>query len=121
MTKRDPEIIRALLLQIEADADLNGISRCRLSLSLDGTNEEQVLYHLRQLVLDGYIDEGELTQSGDFVLRGLSPKAHDFLDATRDESIWKAVKKKVQEVGGGATIDTMKAVAVDYLKTQLGV
>ena len=45
---------------------------------------------------------------------------HDFLDAIKDQGIWDQTKTKLKEVGGPASLDVVKAVAVSIMTSALG-
>ena len=44
---------------------------------------------------------------------------HDFLEAIRDNTIWNSTKTAVAEIGGGATLDIIKRLAIGLLKTKI--
>lgn len=46
-------------------------------------------------------------------------QGHDYLDAIRDDSIWKKTKKAVIETGGNATLEITKALALGFLKQKI--
>ena len=53
-------------------------------------------------------------------LVGLTRQGHDFLDSIRDKEIWGSVKAKLAKVGGSASVDVLKALAIQSAKELLG-
>lgn len=54
----------------------------------------------------------------EFMVIRITSTGHDFLDALRNETVWSAVKEKVNLVGGVA-LSTMIDIAKDYIKKNL--
>ena len=51
----------------------------------------------------------------------LTAAGHDFLNAIRDETVWKKTQEKVSTVGGGVAINVLVAIATEFLKKKLGI
>jgi DNA-binding PadR family transcriptional regulator len=119
VTHRDPELLRIILLMIDANPKLNGYALWRVPLYQLDVDENTILYNARQLVQASLID-GQMTGSGELLVRGLTPSGHDFLEAARNEGVWTKVKSVVAEKGGGATLDILKALLIDAAKAQFG-
>ncbi len=60
------------------------------------------------------------TAPKDFFLRSLTWNGHEFLDAVRDEKIWNKTKNIFIEKGSTMTFELLKAVAISYTKSALG-
>ncbi len=109
--KRDNDLIRSLLLEIEAAED--AIFLCVLT---DGStdDERRSYYHLKLLV-----DAGMLEETGRFggSFR-MTNYGHDFIEAIRSESIWRDVKSVVATVGG-ATLGIMSDIAKTYISAEV--
>ncbi len=91
---RDMDLIRTILKWIE-DAPL-GEYRQR-SMAIEGVDRDELAYHVKLLKDEGYIDAVLLGDDDpapvDFVVRSLTWKGHDFLDAgARDASLWSKAK-----------------------------
>jgi len=105
--KRDLELIRLLLQEAEGENPKPDLS---------AYSEEAILYHYElmeeaELVIADFIKG----QSGSLVsarIERLTNAGHDFLDAARNETIWKSFKQKIVKLGGGISIP----VAVELLK-----
>jgi len=49
----------------------------------------------------------------------LTSAGHDFIEAMRDEGIWKKTKDAVAQTGGNATLEIVKKIATGFLKKQI--
>ena len=109
--KRDTDLIRDMLFEAEEDASHLYIA----ALSMGAGEEDKKKYYHAELLCDaGFFDS---KSSG--VYR-LTSQGHDYLDAVRDEGIWKQTKKAVADTGGSATLEIVKSVAVALLKERIG-
>jgi hypothetical protein len=50
----------------------------------------------------------------------LTWQGHDFLEATRNDTIWVKTKNFIMEKGGGASFEIVKAVALKYAAAHFG-
>jgi len=103
--KRDFELIRQLLLDIEGE---------KVDLSL--FTEDQILYH-KALLLEVGLAEGPKPRYSSRKYSGIPDKViihkltwegHDFIDAIRDESRWQKAKEWVKEAGKILTLESLK-------------
>jgi SOS-response transcriptional repressor LexA len=81
--KRDMDLIRTILLQIEeAPPNVN-----RIKLKLDGPSQDEVTEHLRLLIESGLIEAIPFQSNGKerFLPKRLTWKGHEFLDAARND------------------------------------
>lgn len=107
--KRDNDLIRGLLLEMEAADDFRFDP-------LDGVPDEEIdkrAYHFKLLS-----DSGLVTSVGKYSFR-LTNGAHDFIDAMRDDGIWQKTKDAVAQSGGNATLEIVRQIAVCFLKKQI--
>ena len=103
--KRDFELIRKLLLDIEGeDVDLSAFSN------------EQMLYH-KALLIESKLAEGPKPKYSSrkfseipeqVIIQKLTWAGHDFIDAIREEDRWKKVKTWIKDTGKILTIETVK-------------
>lgn len=110
--KRNMDLIRELLLQLESSSYLENIS---------GHTPEEITYHVSLLE-----DAGLLTQefyknpylSGFPFLEGIriTWAGHEFLDASRKMSLWETAKKVTLEKTGALSFEVLKAVLVQLGK-----
>ena len=112
--KRDMDLIRSLLIQIEEGS----------STSLDAYTEEQnkqILYH-KNLLIEAKLAHGMPLYGNDrlqkVIITDLTWEGHEFLDVVRDAVIWQKTKEKVEkELGGSTTIVIIKELAIAIAKT----
>jgi len=113
--KRDMDLIREILRAVEACEDSYGIN----SPIIGGHSENQIAYHLRLLVDGGLIEAkdvaGGFQQEDEYIGINLTWNGQDFLNAARDDSLWKKAKESVIDSGVGFTVQSLLA----WLKAQL--
>lgn len=121
---RDMDLVRELLLRIEADPKYDGIGRFEIvepegegeadgDAFVPGRPHEEVVYHLRLLIDAGHI-EGERTLGG-ALFSGLTWQGHELLDSIRDPEAWRRTKEGARKVGSGS-LDFMWQLAKAYGK-----
>jgi hypothetical protein len=113
--KRDKDFIRELLFEVES---LERYLFLDIDLKSSEHLEEKTLYHLELMC-----DEGLLMRLSVNGLR-MSSHGHDFIDAIRDDTIWKRTKEGAKTVGGvtlGMLADLAKAYVKEEIKSKLGV
>ena len=113
--KRDMDLIRLLLLQIEGEPPAPHLS---------GYTDQQKLYHLALLIeadlVDGrVVHNGQAEVAQAHVIR-LTWKGHEFLDAARDQGVWDQAWKKLREQGFQVTIAVMTELLTAVAKSRLG-
>jgi hypothetical protein len=112
--KRDMDLIRAILLNVESDG--------RLGFPTGHTNEE-IADHAQQLLEEGLV-EGRIVRNREGIPCGaaiirLTSKGHDFVDATRNQSFWIKTKAYVTKNLPGWTLSIIKEVAERGLKGEI--
>jgi len=113
--KRDMELIRLLLIEQETGAKPDGLA---------SYPEGEQIYNLQlmedaKLVVADFILDGEGAARA-AVIHRLTWAGHDFLDATRDSTIWKKAKEHVLKPGASWTFDILKEWAKHEIKQRLG-
>jgi len=87
--------------------------------------EEQVLYHCGLVIeaglVDGKVIRGNQGQIVGAVMQQLTWAGHDFLDAARNENIWKRAQEKIASIGGAWTVEILKALLLREAKNALGI
>ena len=121
--KRDMDLVRTILLAL-ADTDEPLWST---DLVTDDYSRDVIGYHF--LILDeaGLIMANVKAADNDpyyiAVASRLTWEGNDFLDAVRDESIWKRVRSTIGKITGGASFEVFKTVAsslaLDAIKSSL--
>ena len=111
--KRDFELVRNLLLNIEGE-----------KVDISSYTEEQILYHKALLLRRGLAEGPEPRYSGRksseipdrVVIHRLTWEGHDFIDAIRDEERWREAKDWISGAGKILTLETLKeAVRILFL------
>ena len=116
------DLVREVLLQIEATEPGNAIK-----LDIPGNEEEETGLHVELMIEHGLI-EGKTVPSGDgcahriltYRIEKMTWEGHDFLDAARNDTIWKKAKEKCLEATGGLAFDALKACLVEFGKQAIG-
>ena len=111
--KRDFDLVREILLQVEAA--VNPEEPLIHSLSIDNYDQAIVNEHVKLLIDYGLI-EGECKFSTNnrillTAIRGLTPRAYDFLDNIRNDSIWRKIQNHVSSTVGTASLDIIEKFA----------
>jgi hypothetical protein len=120
--KRDMELIRALMLAIDSK---DGYEFWAEELEVSGDWDiTEIKYHL-QLINDvGFISANIQYDNGDssphILIDRMSWNGHEFLDNTRNESVWKETVKVVKEKGGSMAIGILTQVAASLAKQHMG-
>ena len=128
--KRDMDLIRALLLKLEAIGSSHKVMAFTADdeeIAIEGYDEEQIAYHLMLLNEAGLIDSGGVRSgrfaSGEFSFRRLTWNGHEFLDSVRDPEVWRMTKAGAAKVGGwtfGLIKDLATAVIKETVKEKTG-
>ena len=103
--KRDFELVRLLLMELEGEDRVN----------LSSYTREQVNYH-KALVKEAGFAEGSIhypsTHRTDVpdaaVLKRLTWEGHEFLDKAKNEKVWNKAKNIIKEKGLSLSIDALK-------------
>ena len=119
--KRDPELIRKILFEVEecpADKHIDGFE-------FDGYDEYTVALHAELLIEAGFLD-GEVTHfiSGEppsVIVRRLTWPGHDFIDAVRDETVWKKIRENVLKPTASWTFGLIIEYAKAEVRKHLGI
>ena len=120
--KRDMDLIRTILLKVEADETLSGSFQAvnAATFGITDHTDTEVIYHVVMLVEAGFlVGNIKLANVGQIVISKLTWNGHEFLDDIRDPEIWRKTKeraKSVASVGLGFLWEIAKA----EVKTKLG-
>ena len=118
--KRDWDLVRTILLRVEAQPNTQSLLRPN---ELEGFDAENVSYHIK-LLIDAGLIEGLISKTLNAPIyamaRELTWQGHEFLDSIRNPGLWNAIKIKAREKAVDLTIDTIKALAKALLDELLG-
>jgi len=118
---RDMDLIRELLMKLDADPKLDGMRWIKYTpeeLGVTDRSAEEVGYHLSLLIEEGFL-KGNAGMEVIPPINKLTWKGHEFLSDTRDDTIWSKAKARVKglaDVGVGFMWEIAKA----EIKTKLG-
>jgi len=115
---RDMDLIRELLLHIEADPKFDGTGWISFDRPeyLCGHPPEEVAYHLSVLNDSGLIRAN--TSGSTPMVSRLTWKGHEFLDNIKDTGIWKSTKEKIKGLSGVA-LSVIATIAESEIKKKL--
>ena len=124
--KRDMELIREILLSIEAgQKDFDTLSNehaevLRIAPEKPLSKEDAVKLegHLDLLEQAGLIEIQFRSTAGNIVAKGLTWQGHELVDSIRDPEVWRKTKHGAMAAGGW-TLDLLKELANGYLKKQI--
>src|ERR1700757_1641795 len=95
--KRDMELVREILLKLELEPlDGNLWSIDPNGLGIEGYSYEEISYNLLQII-DAELINGAREQSGQFAIRNITWKGHEYLDDIRDPDIWRKTKARTKD------------------------
>lgn len=112
--KRDMNLIRDLLLEIEANDDGSGRD---VKIATDGHSQQELTEHLFMLYEAGFIEgiDASHMQGRVLLVQRLTWHGHEFLEVIRDQSIWEKTQDGMKQAGG-FSIDLAKALAKGFIK-----
>lgn len=118
--QRDMDLVRDILLKLEGLSEqANAIHTFEADyLGIDGFTGDQVAYHYRLLVDEGYIDQGGRPPLSGLMFKQLTWKGHDFADSVRDPDIWRKTREGALAAGGWS-IDLVKDLAKGFVRKKL--
>ena len=123
--KLNPDCVRDILLAVEEGCDIGrGVSIPGPNYSrLQPYNESEVLYHVRQCDLSGFLYQAKTDLLGTYTIRDLTPAGHEFLANIRTDTIWSGVKDVAGKVGAtslNAIVQIASNVVAQMIKHQFG-
>lgn len=118
--KRDMELVRLILLQVE-EAGHGSVKSS--DFEADGYDETTAAYHIELMGEAGLIQVNVLKFFGDAkegTVERLTWAGHEFVDATRNEAVWRKTLQTVKQHGGLLSFDLIKQLALKFGAQQLG-
>jgi hypothetical protein len=115
--KRNMDSIRLLLIRSEGNKAADSLIKREFTVP-------EIAYHVQLLIDAGLVEGRALTDevgtfNGSIVSR-LTWAGHDFLDAMRDDTVWKKAKERVLKPGASWTFDILKEWLKAEAKSKLG-
>jgi hypothetical protein len=116
--KRDMDLVRNLLLEIESTDRILYFSHLSEAVRLRGTSSYDLDYHICLLHEAGLIQALErkgLSSIGPWTVQRLTWDGHEFLDTIRDPEIWSKTKAGAAAAGAWS-IGLLKDIGTGYIK-----
>lgn len=115
---RDMDLIRLILLEVEQRQD---VLRSR-KVIVEGYSPEQIAYHVKLLAQANLVDVIDFTTFDglDMRPRSLTWAGHEFIDATRNESVWHKVKAQVNDRGLSLPFELIQQLAIKIAAAAAG-
>jgi hypothetical protein len=109
------DLIRLLLLDTEGEES---------KPDLGGYTEAQLLYHVA-LLIEAKLVHGSIIEDGSgeiasTITTRLTWAGHEFLDAARNDTIWKKAREKIKQSGVQVTISLLEELLKKLLKESVG-
>ena len=120
--KRNLDLIRTILLRIEA-LDSYSYKITNESFYDLCADENLLSLHIELLLEADYIEVVDVIYIGvakDFLIRRLTMQGYDYLDSVRSDNIWANTKRRLADVGGSASLEIVKELAIHIAKGLLG-
>ena len=114
-TRREMDLIRAILLEVEKSLSPNGSG-----IELPQRTREELHYNAHLAQEAGLIDARFLPNSTDFHVLRLTYAGHEFLDAARNDTMWAKAKETVTKNTGTLTLEGLKIALSTLIKHALG-
>ncbi len=113
--KRDLDLARQLLLDIESRGADCSVSVLRTGINYEPTTsheiDERIRYQLRLLIDGGLLKEVDCTTAGVPCVR-LTHDGHELLELARHEPLWREAKWLCQERTGGESLTVIRTFLI---------
>lgn len=116
--KRDMDLVREILLEIEREPQLDGTRPAKLSIQ--GRDPNEVGYVVDLLIQAGFVTGPDRRPAGAApIVKGLTWQGHELLDNIRDPGVWEKTKEKTKPLLS-VSIAILAELAKAEIKRQLG-
>ncbi|NLG39121.1 MAG: DUF2513 domain-containing protein [Fibrobacter sp.] len=106
--KRDMDLVRLILFEVEKNEKWDEWK----DIKIEGYSQEEIYYHIMLLNEAGLIEAKILCDGGKWVPYRLTWNGHEFLDASRNETVWKKVKGIMANKGGSFAFEVVKSLVI---------
>ena len=114
--KRDIDLIRSILLQIEADDQVH---------TIENYNKDAIFKHVELLVEAGLIEASILraVESGIIDVFGerLTWSGYEFLDIARNDKLWLKAKRIIGAKSETASFEILQSLLSHLIKSAIGI
>jgi hypothetical protein len=114
--KRDMELIREILLEIENNNDPMQWAH----VQIPGRTEIEISYHIKLLHEKGWIEATDCSSSDgiDWKAKDLTYDGQEFLSSIKSNTVWNKAKERVISTTGSLTLEGLK-IAVPLIVQSL--
>ena len=120
--ERDLDLIKSILLKMEDT--LPGTVYNSEDFVIDGHEADEVHFHMWLLKESRLIEGFDVSTMGNvgpqIIPTRITMTGYDFLQATKNESIWNKAKESLTAAGGGASLDIVKTLLTKLTIEGLG-
>jgi hypothetical protein len=116
--RRDPNLIRGLLLKLEEQPSGLEFTPDEEAIAVEGYDAEQIEEHFIMLADGDLIKGSGRADSGGLFFLGLTWEGRDFLDTVRDPVVWEKTKRAADEAKA-FSLDMIKDIGKGFIKTQI--
>jgi hypothetical protein len=109
--KRDLELVRRILLDIEDNRETSGGHSSWSSLVDEGYTPQAIQYHVQLLHDAGLIHADELVP-GQWWPERITWAGHEFLDSARNDKLWNEAKRRVERELGSASFQVVHELLI---------
>jgi hypothetical protein len=114
---RDMNLVRKILLEIENQRS----GYAPNNFAVEGYTQERIRYHAYIMMQGGLIEGIDRTDldstSPQAIPKNLTWAGHEFLEAARNDTIWKKAMDIVKEKGGTITITALSQLLSSLMKS----
>ena len=115
--KRNYDLVRAILLKVETEGDPD--EPIINSLSIDDYDQALTNEHVKLMIECGLLEGQCKFSTNNRILltsiRGLTPRAYDFLDNIRNDSVWKKIQNHITSTVGSASLEVFEKFATQII------
>ncbi|WP_300385165.1 DUF2513 domain-containing protein [Clostridium sp.] len=115
--KLNPDCIRDILFTVEDTTSFSSYMRVDLECNyerLTSYSYEEILYHIKQCELTGFLTKVSWYLSGSCMIHDLSPSGHKFIADIRSETNWNKTKEISKKIGS-SSLDTLKQISIGVI------
>ena len=111
--KRDMELIRKILFELEGQS----LEERSVKVSIDGYDDQDVSYHIMLLDEASLVKGLDLSSHSDicWFADRLTWDGYEFLEASKDDKIWKKAVDLATTKGGGLVFDVLKGALITLI------
>lgn len=116
--KRDMELIRRVMLEVEKSKDPYEL----VDPKFEGHNETEISYHISLLDDAGLLHGQDRSAIGVFrwSAGALTWAGHEFVEAIRDDSVWKEALAITAKSGDGTVFEILNKALMQVLEKRTG-